>query len=93
MSAFQTRLKEWEGQTVVVDCQSPFVIVGTLVQATDQYLELGKADIHDLRDTGTSRELYVVKAARHGVAHNRETLLVRMPEAVGISRLVDVVVE
>ncbi|MFO0945043.1 MAG: hypothetical protein U1D30_03715 [Planctomycetota bacterium] len=87
------RLRDWRGEIVVVDCKSPFVIVGTLAEATDHYLELRRADFHDLRDTGTSRELYVVKTARHGVAHNRALLVVQMSEIIGISRLADVVVE
>ena len=81
------------GEVVVVDCASPFVGVGTLAAATRDYVELHDADMHDLRDTGTSRELYVVKTARHGVANNREVLLLRLADIVGMSRLADVVVE
>jgi hypothetical protein len=48
--------------------------------------------VHDLRDTTTSRELYVLDARRHGVNPNRKRVLVRREEVVSLS-LVDDVVE
>ena len=84
------RLKEWCDQVVVVDCGGPFVVVGTLAEVTNDYLELRDADMHDLRDTETNRELYVEKTARHGVQVNRAVLILRMSEVVGMSRLADV---
>ncbi|MGL4461509.1 MAG: hypothetical protein ACRC1K_05095 [Planctomycetia bacterium] len=85
------RLAAWIGNEVVVDCVSPFVAVGRLARAGDDYLELVDADLHDLRDASTTRELYVVKTVRHGVAVNRKRLLFRMTEVVGVARLSDVV--
>lgn len=87
------RIQVWDGEIVVVDCASPFVIVGTLLGATAEYVELCDADMHDLRDTSTNRELYLVKTARHGVEPNRASLLLRMADVVGISRLADVAIE
>jgi hypothetical protein len=73
------------------DCVSPYVAVGTLVRVAPEYLELKDADMHDLRDTDTTREIYLVKTARLGVQHTREVLVFRMDQLVGISRLEDVV--
>jgi hypothetical protein len=84
------RLADWLGETVVVDCVSPYLAIGRLVAAGTDYLELEDADLHDLRDTDTTRELYVVKTARHGVSPNRTRLLLRLGEVVGITRLEDV---
>jgi hypothetical protein len=81
------RLQEWVGAAVVVDCCTPFVAIGTLVHATADYLELHDADMHDLRDTSTSRETYVVKVAQHGIGVNRRRLLLRMDQVVGVSPL------
>ncbi|QDU59339.1 hypothetical protein Pan216_01670 [Planctomycetes bacterium Pan216] len=86
------RLQDFVGAEVVIDCASPYAIVGTLVAATSHYVELRDADMHDLRDSATSRENYVVKAARHGVAANRKQLIFRIEELVGVSRLKDVIV-
>ena len=82
-------LQELIGQKVVVDLRSPFVCLGTLARADDHYLELRNADLHDLRDTQTSRENYVAASAATGIKRNRKRLLVHRPEMVAISRLED----
>lgn len=87
------RLAQWIGETVVVDCASPYVAIGTLDHATEDYLELRDADMHDLRDSSTSRENYVVKVARHGVGVNRKVLLFRLDQVVGVSPLREVVTQ
>ena len=52
-------LDELVGQDVVIDMKSPFVCLGKLVRLGEHFLELRDADLHDLRDTATSRENYV----------------------------------
>lgn len=93
-SAFMTEsdklLNELMGREVVLDVASPFVYVGTLVEHDLRYFVLADADVHDLRDTKTNRELYVVETRRHGVRANRQRVLVRKDEVVSISALDDV---
>jgi len=91
MSAFTERTREWIGETVVVDFRSPMLAIGKLERADDDLLEMHDADLHDLRDTDTTRELYVVKAARYGVQANRQVLLVRIDDVLGVAKLDDVV--
>jgi small nuclear ribonucleoprotein (snRNP)-like protein len=79
------------GHPVVLDVASQYVYVGTLVGYEDRYLVLEDADVHDLRDSGTTREQYVVGARRHGVPVNRRRVLVRTGEVVSLSALADVV--
>ena len=67
--------------------------IGTLKQFDNHYLDLRNADLHDLRDTDTARELYVVDSKRTGVKRNRKRLLLVREEMVGIARLDDVVDE
>jgi hypothetical protein len=83
-------LDEYIGQKVVIDLSSPFVCLGTLVRADDHFLELKNADFHDLRDTDTSRENYVVASYRTGVKRNRKRVLISRREIVAISLLADV---
>jgi hypothetical protein len=80
------------GQTVVVDLRSLFVCLGTLERFDDQFLELRDADLHDLRDSDTTRENYVAASRATGVKENRRRLLVVRTEIVGVSRLEDVIV-
>ena len=80
------------GREVVIDVASQYVYLGTLTGADEKYLVLEHADAHDLRDTNTTRELYVVDSKRLGVHKNRERVLVRIEEIVSVSALEDVIV-
>ena len=90
MSDSPSPIDELIGRVVVLDVSSPFVYVGTLVGQDPVFLILENADAHDLRDTATSRELYVVESKRHGVRANRRRVMVRREVVVGISSLEDV---
>ncbi|MFH5805496.1 hypothetical protein [Alienimonas sp. DA493] len=83
-------LESLRGEAVVLDLAAPWVYLGTLKSWDAVHLVLAEADAHDLRDTATTREMYVLEAARHGVAPNRKRALVRRDAVVGLSRLRDV---
>ena len=83
-------LEKLRGRTVVLDLAAPWVYLGTLADWDAVHLVLADADAHDLRDTPTTREIYVLEAARHGVSPNRKRALVRRDAVVGLSRLKDV---
>jgi hypothetical protein len=78
------------GQVLVFDMVSPWVYVGRLVEAKRDYLVLDDADAHDLRDTSTTRERYILNCREHGVSHNRTRVWISLREVVGFSRLEDV---
>jgi hypothetical protein len=86
-------LEELIGDRVVIDLRSPYVCLGTLLRIDEQYLELKNADLHDLRDTETTRELYVVDSRSTGIKRNRRRVLVVRNEIVAIARLDDVIAE
>ena len=80
------------GQDVVLDTASPYVYLGKLTGYDHRYFVLEQADVHDLRDTSTTRELYVVDTRRYGIRVNRERVLVKLDEVVSLSALQDVIV-
>jgi len=86
-------LEELQGQVVVVDLRSHYVCLGTLERVHDLYLELSDADLHDLRDTRTSRENYIASSLNTGIKRNRRRLLLARNDVVAISRIEDVVDE
>lgn len=86
-------LDDFLEQKVVVDMVSPYVCLGKLTRYDDHFLELKNADLHDLRDTDTTRELYIADSAATGIKRNRKRVLVRRSEVVAISKLEDVVDE
>jgi len=83
--------EELAGQDVVLDLRSPFVCLGTLGRVDELYLEMLDADLHDLRDTHTSRENYVAASLATGIKRNRKRVLVARADVVAIARLADVV--
>jgi hypothetical protein len=79
------------GRPVVLDASSPYVYVGRLAGRDQRYLILEDADVHDMRDSTTTRELYVLDSKRHGIRANRRRVLVRQEEVVSLSALEDVI--
>ena len=86
-------LEEFIGQKIVLDMRSPYVCMGQLSRIDDQVLELRDADLHDMRDTVTTRENYIAASYATGIKRNRKRVLVSRADMVAISRLEDVVDE
>jgi small nuclear ribonucleoprotein (snRNP)-like protein len=86
-------LDEFLNQKVVIDCSSTFVCLGRLTRYDDHFLELKNADIHDLRDTDTTRENYVAESVATGIKRNRKRVLIRRDQMVALSLLEEVVDE
>jgi hypothetical protein len=86
-------LQEMIGQKIVVDMRSPFVCLGTLSRVDETYLELRNADLHDLRDTQSTRENYVAASLATGVKRNRKRVLLNRADLVAVSLQADVVDE
>jgi hypothetical protein len=84
-------MDELVGQKVVIDMRSTFVCFGTITRVDVHVLELRDADIHDLRDTETSRENYVAESKATGIKRNRRKALIARDDIVAIARLDDVV--
>lgn len=82
---------EFLGKQVVLDVQSMFVYVGKLSAVDEKTLSLKNADVHDLRDSTTTREVYVRDARVHGIQPNRKAVFVRLDQVVSISLLEDVI--
>ena len=84
-------LDQLMGREVVIDVSSLYVYVGRLTGRDHHYAVLEDADAHDLRDTNTTRDAYVIETRRHGISHNRRRVLVRLDEVVSVSLLEDVI--
>ena len=84
-------LEDLKNQVVVVDTTAAYVYAGTLANFDSNHLVLEHADVHDLRDAATTRELYVLETRLHGVRANRQKVLVRHDQVLSISALDDVI--
>ena len=84
-------LEEMIGDKVVIDLGSTYVCLGILKSVAPDYLELRNADLHDLRDTDTTRENYIAATIATGIKRNRKKLLLMRRDIIAIARLSDVV--
>lgn len=83
----------WEeliGAVVVLDMVPPYVYIGRLEGERAGMLILADADAHDLRDSNTTRERYVLDSRLHGVRTNRTRVLVDLRQIAAVTRLEDV---
>lgn len=86
-------LDEFLDQKVVVDFRTEYVCLGTLKKYDAEFLDLRNADLHDLRDTDTSRENYVAASVATGIKRNRKRVLVSRAEVIAVSKMEEVVDE
>lgn len=84
-------MEELVGKNVVVDVVAQFVYLGKLLEVKEKTVILKNADVHDLRDSTTSREVYVREARLHGLQANRNRVYIRIEQVVSISLLDDVI--
>lgn len=78
------------GQVLVLDLRSPYVCLGTLVALDEEFYALADADLHDLRDSTATREIYVHDSLRLGIRRNRARVLIRRDEVIALTRFDDV---
>jgi len=78
---------------VVLDMNSRYVCLGKLTRIDSHYYVLEDADLHDLRDSPTTRENYIVSAKLSGIKANRKQVLVRIDEVVAVSLFKDIILK
>ena len=75
---------------VVVDVEAMYVYIGEVENVSDKTVTLINADVHDLRDSETTRERYVLDTKLHGVRANRQRVLVSRTQVLSMSLLEDI---
>ena len=86
-----TSLEQYIGQQIVIDISGRYVIAGTLNRVDSDNLYLDSADVHDLRDSSTTRERYVLEIGQFGVRPNRSNVVVPRPQVMSFSLLGDII--
>jgi hypothetical protein len=86
-------IEELLGKKVVIDLASQYVAIGTLARIDAAFLELRSADLHDLRDTDTTREVYVAESVSTGIKRNRKRVLIALRDIVAVSAFRDVAID
>jgi hypothetical protein len=78
------------GQAVVVDTNSAFVYLGTLLRVEDHFVVLGEVDAHDRGEGPSTKEQYIMNSKKFGIKANRKEVSVRKALVVSVSRLDDI---
>jgi hypothetical protein len=78
------------GQLVVVDTDSPIIYLGRLQEIADEFYILEEADVHNLGDTPTTRDKYILDSRQLGIRVNRRRTQIRKCRVVGLSSFEDV---
>lgn len=79
------------GQNVVLDTRGELLYIGRLEHVGEWFLTLADADVHDLSESRTRKDVYLIEAARFGVKKNRHQVMVRSREVVSLSTLEQVI--
>ncbi len=83
--------EKFVGHEVVIDTKTPIIYVGTLTATEEDFLVVEEVDVHDINDTQTTKELYILEAKKHGIKKNRSSVQVCLDQIVSISRLDDII--
>lgn len=92
MSAHEfSALNDFLGHEIVLDLHSPYVCIGQLTGYDHRYLIVEQADVHDLRETTTTRERYILDTKLFGIRANRARTLINRNEIVSLALLRDII--
>lgn len=91
MNSEREELAHLLGREVVLDTRGPLLYIGRLEAVGDCFYTLADCDVHDGSEGGTSKEVYSMETAKHGIRVNRTVVYVRKSEIVSLSLLEDVV--
>ena len=80
------------GKDVILDTRGELLYLGRLEHIGEWFLTLADADVHDLNESRTRKDVYLIEAARFGVKKNRHQVMVRNREIVSLSSLEQVIV-
>lgn len=86
-----SELLRYRDRYIVVDTSTHFVFIGKLVEASDDFVTLADADIHDRRESPSTNEKYIMDSKKLGVRPNRQLVHIRYSEVVSVSALDDVI--
>lgn len=81
----------YQGQDIVLDTVSHFIIIGKLDDVSNYFITLRDADVHDRRESPSMNEKYVLDAKKYGIRCNRKLVHIRLQEVVSISLLDDII--
>ena len=83
-------LKKFVKKKVVIDTRSSWIYIGTLKNIGADVIELTDVDVHDSKDTHTTKEIYLLDSRKTGIKSNRDSVHISLDYIVSFSPLEDV---
>ena len=83
-------LKKFLKKKIVVDTRSSWIYIGTLESIGKNSIELSDVDVHDSKDTPTTKEIYLLDSKKTGIKSNRDRTFVSLDYIISFSPLKDV---
>lgn len=83
-------LKRYCQKKIVVDTRSSWIYIGILEDVASGCIVLSGVDVHDNRDTATTKERYVMESKTGGIRPNRECVYINLDCVVSFSPLNEV---
>lgn len=84
-------LEKYLKKKIVLDTRSSWIYIGVLEAVTNNCAVLSEVDVHDSKDTSTSKELYVLESKSTGIKANRNLVYINLEYVVSFSALDDVI--
>jgi len=76
---------------IVVDVSGNFIYLGTLSKVQESWIELENVDIHDMLDSSSNKEAYIISAKITGIRANRRNISIDKDKIISISLFSDII--
>jgi len=83
-------LEKFIKKKIVIDTRSSWIYIGTLNNVRNDTIELTDVDVHDSKDTHTTKEIYLIDSRKTGIKSNRDSVHINIDYIVSFSPLKDV---
>ncbi len=83
-------MQEFIGSVVVCDLADNYLVVGTLSEAGPHHVAFTQADLHDHRESSSSKDVYLIETRKFGVRANRTRVVVPRQLVIAVSTLDDI---
>ena len=84
-------LQQFLKKKILLDTRSSWIFIGILEAVTNHCAVLSDVDVHDSRDSHTTKEVYALESKVTGIKANRKKVYVNLEFVVSFSALDDVI--
>jgi small nuclear ribonucleoprotein (snRNP)-like protein len=91
MASENKKWQSFKGEKVIIDTNSSYIYMGTLKSSDDSFVTLSDVDVHDNRESASTKEQYINQTRKNGIHKNRNEVIIRKEQVISFSRMDDVI--